>query len=64
VDEMTEAVGRVGEIDPEACRHGAERFTGDRMCRGYVEVYRSLLASPASTPTRVLSQQLPGTGEN
>ena len=68
VDEMTEAVDRIGEIDPDECRRGAERFTGDRMCRGYVEVYRSLLARPASIPasipTQVLSRQLPGIGEN
>ncbi len=64
VDEMTEAVGRIGELDPEACRRGAERFSGDRMCRGYLEVYRSLLANPTSTPAQVLSQQLPGIGEN
>jgi glycosyltransferase involved in cell wall biosynthesis len=64
VDEMTEAVGRIGEIDPEACRRGAGRFTGDRMCRGYVEVYRFLVASSPSTPTHVLSPQLPGIGEN
>jgi hypothetical protein len=34
------------------------------MCRGYVEVYRSLVASSPSTPTHVWSPQLPGIGEN
>ena len=44
VDEMAEAVGRIDEIDPEACRRGAARFSAERMCRGYVDVYRSLIA--------------------
>ena len=33
VDEMADAVGRIAQIDPEACRRGAERFTAERMCR-------------------------------
>jgi glycosyltransferase involved in cell wall biosynthesis len=44
VDEMVEATHRIGEIDPEVCRRHAERFSAERMCRGYVEVYRSLIA--------------------
>ena len=65
VDEMADAVGRVGQIDPEACRRGAERFTAERMCRGYVDVYRSLLRSRLPRPRRGLRQQLlPGIGEN
>ncbi|MCR8526638.1 glycosyltransferase, partial [Escherichia coli] len=43
VDEMADAVANIGEIDPDACRRGAERFTAERMSRGYVDVYRSLL---------------------
>ena len=65
VDEMADAVGRVDQIDPEACRRGAERFTAERMCRGYVDVYRSLLRSSLPRPRRGLRQQLlPGIGEN
>ena len=65
VDEMADAVGRVGQIDPEACRRGAERFTAERMCRGYVDVYRSLLRSRLPRPPRGLRQQLlPGIGKN
>ena len=65
VDEMADAVGRVGQIDPKACRRGAERFTAERMCRGYVDVYRSLLRSRLPRPPRGLRQQLlPGIGEN
>ena len=65
VDEMADAVGRIGQIDPEACRRGAERFTAERMCRGYVDVYRSLLRSRLPRPRRGLRQQLlPGIGEN
>ena len=44
VDEMVEATQRIGEIDPEACRRHAERFSAEQMCRGYVEVYESLVA--------------------
>lgn len=65
VDEMAEAVGRIGQIDPEACRRGAERFTAERMCRGYVDVYRSLLESRPPGPRHGLGQQvLPRAGEN
>ena len=67
VDEMTEAVGRIDEIDPEACRRGAERFSAERMCQGYEDVYRSLLGSrvprPRLEPT--LDRRMPpGVGEN
>jgi glycosyltransferase involved in cell wall biosynthesis len=65
VDEMTGAVGRIGEIDPEACRRGAERFTAERMCRGYVDVYRSLLTNRAPEPLQGLKQhRIPDIGEN
>ena len=53
VDEMVEATQRIGEIDPEACRRHAERFSAEQMCRGYVEVYESLVAGRSgrgSTP--------------
>lgn len=40
-DEFVEAVGRVGEIDPAACRRRArERFDTDRMAADYLELYR------------------------
>ncbi len=65
VDEMADAVGRIGQIDPDACRRGAERFTAERMCHGYVDVYRSLLGSRPPGPRRGLRQQrLPSNGEN
>ena len=50
VDEMVDAVGRIDEIDPEACRRGAARFSAERMCQGYVDVYRSLLSSSTGEP--------------
>ena len=43
LDDMVQAVGWVDEIDPEACRRSAARFTAERMCREYVDVYRSLV---------------------
>jgi hypothetical protein len=50
VDEMADAVARVREIDPDACRQRAEKFSGEAMCRGYVEVYEQLArAAPGST---------------
>ena len=63
VDEMAEAVGRLGELDPEACRRGAERFTAERMCRGYVDVYRSLLGTQLQVQDLVM-ELTPGVGEN
>ena len=61
VDEMADAVGRIGQIDPEACRRGAERFSAERMCRGYVDVYRSLLAEPLpGAPPRSGATAAPG----
>ena len=45
VDEMTEALGCVDEIDPEECRRSAtERFSGDRMTRDYLALYDLILA--------------------
>ena len=42
VDQMVDAVGRLGEIDPEACRRRARSFGIAAMCAGYEDVYRSL----------------------
>ena len=52
VDEMVEAAERIGEIDPDACRRHAERFSAEAMCRGYVEVYESLLHGRGSARPR------------
>jgi glycosyltransferase involved in cell wall biosynthesis len=43
VDEMVEATRRLDEIDPDACRRQAQRFSADRMCRGYLDVYERLV---------------------
>ena len=43
VDEMIAATKRLDEIDPAACKRHAEKFSAEAMCRGYVEVYDSLL---------------------
>nr|WP_300051023.1 glycosyltransferase family 4 protein [uncultured Nocardioides sp.] len=47
VDEMVQAVHRIDDIDPEECRRGAERFSAERMCHSYVDVYHSLIDSSA-----------------
>ena len=65
VEEMADAVRLIDQIDPEACRRGAERFTAERMCRGYVDVYRSLIDARPRDPRPGLREQLlPSTGEN
>jgi glycosyltransferase involved in cell wall biosynthesis len=48
VDEMTDAVARLGEIDPAACRRRAEEFGVEQMCARYEAVYEAVLAR--STP--------------
>ena len=46
VDEMTDALRRIGEIDPEECRRVArERFSSDRMVRDYMALYEHLITS-------------------
>jgi glycosyltransferase involved in cell wall biosynthesis len=48
--EMAEAIGMVHTLDPEECRAAArERFGADRMTRQYLERYRQLAASHASS---------------
>ena len=47
LDDMVQAVGWVDELDPEACRRSAARFAAERMCREYVDVYRSLVDTSA-----------------
>ncbi|HLW17062.1 MAG TPA: glycosyltransferase family 4 protein [Actinomycetota bacterium] len=44
VNEMAEAVARVGEIDPHACRARVEKmFSAPAMTAGYEDVYRKVL---------------------
>lgn len=46
VDEMTEAVRHIGEIDRQRCReHVRERFSVRRMTNGYLAAYQRILAS-------------------
>jgi glycosyltransferase involved in cell wall biosynthesis len=42
-DELVEAVGRLDEIDPEACRRRAQAFTTDVMCGRYEAIYEQLV---------------------
>lgn len=49
VDEMTDALRRVDEIDPDECRRVAnERFAVDRMTRDYLALYEKILATSGS----------------
>ncbi len=41
-DEMVDAVKRLGEIDPAACRRRAMEFGVDRMCARYERVYEAV----------------------
>ena len=43
VDAMAEALGRAGDLDPQACRQAAEeRFCGRRMAAAYLDLYARL----------------------
>jgi glycosyltransferase involved in cell wall biosynthesis len=47
-DAMAHAIGRVGEIDPAACREScARRFGVPAVVRGYERVYRAAIAARA-----------------
>jgi glycosyltransferase involved in cell wall biosynthesis len=49
VDQMVEAVGKTGSIDPKACRaHVEENFSPKRMAEGYAEAYEEVLAKSGS----------------
>ncbi|HEX8862871.1 MAG TPA: glycosyltransferase, partial [Actinomycetes bacterium] len=46
-DQLPEAIGRVGELDPAACRrHVKERFDVPVMVSGYEQVYHHMVAAP------------------
>lgn len=48
VEEMAEAIRRVGEIQGEVCRRAArERFSSSQMVQQYLNLYQKLTASPA-----------------
>ena len=44
VEEMAEAIERVGDLDPEACRYAARsRFSADHMIQRYLGVYGQII---------------------
>jgi glycosyltransferase involved in cell wall biosynthesis len=44
LEQMVEAVGRLGEIDPAACRaHVEEKFSAESMTAGYEEVFKKVV---------------------
>ena len=50
-DEFVEAVGRIDEIDPAACRRRAEeRLDASRMAADYLELYRRALEGRLEEP--------------
>lgn len=50
-DAMAEAVGQLGELDPDACRASArERFCPARIAERYEAVYRAIAAPPGRRP--------------
>lgn len=59
LDAFCDAVTRVGDLDPHACRRRVEaHYSGERMVRGYEEVYERVLtqatgsgARPAGVPS-------------
>jgi len=56
VDEMVEAVGRLGEIDPEDCRRQAARFDTSTMAARYAAVYRTLRSRHLDGPPLQLQE--------
>jgi glycosyltransferase involved in cell wall biosynthesis len=55
VNEMAEAMRRVGQLDREACRRAArERFSSEQMVAGYFDAYRQL-ARLGARPQRAAS---------
>ena len=48
-DDMADAVHRIGEIDPDACRRRAACFDTSRMCAGYERVFDSIIRARTST---------------
>lgn len=52
-DAMAEAVGRIGELDPDACRASArERFAPDRVAARYERAYRAIATPSGPRPRR------------
>jgi glycosyltransferase involved in cell wall biosynthesis len=47
--EMAAFVDRAGQLDPEACRASAQRFSPHSVAAGYEAVYQAVAAAPAST---------------
>jgi glycosyltransferase involved in cell wall biosynthesis len=65
VDEMVKAAARIGEIDRDECRRQAERFSGEAMCRGYLDVYGAVIGEAQGrrdreVPPRAATRVLPG----
>ncbi len=55
-DGMTDAVSRVGQVDPSVCaRLTRERFSPAVMARGYMSLYESVISSPRVVPDPVAS---------
>jgi len=53
LDEMTQAIDRLGEISPRACRQRVEeRFDVPRMVDDYLEAYERILAASNRRPDR------------
>lgn len=51
VDEMVNAIGRIAQIDPHACRkHVENRFNVSRMADDYVEAYQRIIRISKSEP--------------
>lgn len=43
-DEMVEAIKKIDEIDPEACRkHAEENFSREQMVKNYLDIYKRIL---------------------
>jgi glycosyltransferase involved in cell wall biosynthesis len=51
VEQMSEAIAKVGSLNPENCRRAArERFSVERMTSRYLDIYKDLVDSRGSKP--------------
>jgi glycosyltransferase involved in cell wall biosynthesis len=59
-DALVEALGRVGELDREACRLAAvERFSIERMARDHERLYQRLVAAARTDTVKSLDLRSP-----
>ncbi len=59
VDEIVAAVGRIGEIDPAACRQQTRDFGADQMGARYESVYTDVVSRRPADVEPVNGKRVP-----